>query len=348
LAFEWDEVVPLRDSRCAECGYQLHGLTEPRCPECGTPFSWDDVLAAARSRQNRLIEHWRRHPIIRTLLRTWWLAAFRPRKLWAQFSVHDPPKVGPLMVFVLLQWLVFAFGWRAMASVVDPAMNGLARWQFSRQAQAQPTNPASAGESLAAGTDGPLDADPQVEAEATLDGAEANPSSDDPATIDLAGRRQFRGASRRPQRFVYRWRVRRDYLPFAAIWYLGAFGSFQLFIATKRRFRMRWQQILRVFAHATAFASLCTALWCLLEALVDCTWFFITPPPGVMNEVYLRLWQGMFVLGVGMTWLCLWTGFRCYLKIPYGWAAAPACLLLGYKSAALIMIFWPGWLWPWW
>ena len=23
---------------CAKCGYNLHGLTEPRCPECGTGF----------------------------------------------------------------------------------------------------------------------------------------------------------------------------------------------------------------------------------------------------------------------------------------------------------------------
>lgn len=25
-------------SRCEHCGYNLTGLTEPRCPECGTPF----------------------------------------------------------------------------------------------------------------------------------------------------------------------------------------------------------------------------------------------------------------------------------------------------------------------
>ncbi len=24
--------------RCRQCGYNLRGLTEPRCPECGTPF----------------------------------------------------------------------------------------------------------------------------------------------------------------------------------------------------------------------------------------------------------------------------------------------------------------------
>ena len=28
----------LRSGKCLSCGYNLHGLTEPRCPECGTPF----------------------------------------------------------------------------------------------------------------------------------------------------------------------------------------------------------------------------------------------------------------------------------------------------------------------
>ncbi len=27
------------ENRCTRCGYDLRGLTEPRCPECGTPFS---------------------------------------------------------------------------------------------------------------------------------------------------------------------------------------------------------------------------------------------------------------------------------------------------------------------
>jgi energy-converting hydrogenase Eha subunit E len=32
--------VPRRTDpwRCKECGYLLYGLTDPRCPECGTPF----------------------------------------------------------------------------------------------------------------------------------------------------------------------------------------------------------------------------------------------------------------------------------------------------------------------
>ena len=30
---------PINPSNCANCGYMLRGLTTPRCPECGTPFT---------------------------------------------------------------------------------------------------------------------------------------------------------------------------------------------------------------------------------------------------------------------------------------------------------------------
>jgi hypothetical protein len=38
--------------RCAHCGYILHGLTEPRCPECGTPFEMSKLKEAASSQQD--------------------------------------------------------------------------------------------------------------------------------------------------------------------------------------------------------------------------------------------------------------------------------------------------------
>jgi hypothetical protein len=50
--------VPQRadPSHCGECGYDLHGLREPRCPECGTPFDPKEVVGnggeAPPERQN--------------------------------------------------------------------------------------------------------------------------------------------------------------------------------------------------------------------------------------------------------------------------------------------------------
>lgn len=34
----YKKLTELRSGTCRTCSYALRGLTEPRCPECGTPF----------------------------------------------------------------------------------------------------------------------------------------------------------------------------------------------------------------------------------------------------------------------------------------------------------------------
>jgi len=36
--FRYRRYGHLRAGHCVRCGYNLKGLPEPRCPECGTPF----------------------------------------------------------------------------------------------------------------------------------------------------------------------------------------------------------------------------------------------------------------------------------------------------------------------
>ena len=38
--------LPPAEAECETCGYLLYGLVEPRCPECGTPFDRERLLAA--------------------------------------------------------------------------------------------------------------------------------------------------------------------------------------------------------------------------------------------------------------------------------------------------------------
>jgi hypothetical protein len=44
---------------CPLCEYDLRGLEEPRCPECGYRFDWPDLLDPTRRRHRYLFEH---HP----------------------------------------------------------------------------------------------------------------------------------------------------------------------------------------------------------------------------------------------------------------------------------------------
>src|SRR5690348_5522772 len=49
--------------RCPLCGYELRGLREPMCPECGYRFNWPDLLDPARRFHPWLFEHHQRHNI---------------------------------------------------------------------------------------------------------------------------------------------------------------------------------------------------------------------------------------------------------------------------------------------
>jgi hypothetical protein len=47
--------IPSNRPYCPECAYDLSGAATTRCPECGTPFRWEDVLPAG-SKEKELAE----------------------------------------------------------------------------------------------------------------------------------------------------------------------------------------------------------------------------------------------------------------------------------------------------
>jgi hypothetical protein len=63
-SFVWRETIAERAARlsgsdalvCPTCGYNLTGLTEPRCPECGSRFTLDELLRAQPGRAGAEIE----------------------------------------------------------------------------------------------------------------------------------------------------------------------------------------------------------------------------------------------------------------------------------------------------
>ena len=86
--------------RCPLCEYDLRGLAEARCPECGYAFTWPDVTDPERRLHPYLFEH---HPernawsFRRTLLGT-----LRPRRFWAALRPAQPGRPRRLVLYWVL------------------------------------------------------------------------------------------------------------------------------------------------------------------------------------------------------------------------------------------------------
>ena len=103
------------DVRCPLCDYNLRGLAEPRCPECGFRFEWVDLTDPARRRHPYLFEH---HPernvwsFVRTLL-----AGLRPRRFWTSIHPAQPSRLRRLVAYWLACCLLLAAAYAAHAGL---------------------------------------------------------------------------------------------------------------------------------------------------------------------------------------------------------------------------------------
>jgi len=92
---DWDSVDD--DVVCPMCEYNLRGLAEPRCPECGYPFEWPEILDPNRRLHRHLFEH---HPE----RRTWSFAktltgALLPRPFWRSLHPNQPSHPKRLILY---------------------------------------------------------------------------------------------------------------------------------------------------------------------------------------------------------------------------------------------------------
>jgi hypothetical protein len=105
---DWSALVG--DVPCPLCDYNLRGLSEPRCPECGYTFAWPDLFDPARRRHPYLFEH---HPErnVRSFVRTWLHNLWSPR-FWQSLSPVQQSRPVRLVTYwviaTLLASLVFA------------------------------------------------------------------------------------------------------------------------------------------------------------------------------------------------------------------------------------------------
>ena len=89
---------------CPLCDYDLRGLIDPRCPECGFTFEWADLFDPTRKRHPFLFEHHASRNLWsfrRTLV-----AGLRPHKFWTSLHPTQPSRPGRLALYAFL--VVFA------------------------------------------------------------------------------------------------------------------------------------------------------------------------------------------------------------------------------------------------
>lgn len=112
------------DTPCPICGYNMRGLSEPNCPECGSRFTWNEIFDPTRRIHSYLFEH---HPErnIHSFLRTF-LGALRPTRFWKSLHPNQPLCVRRLWLYFLLILIptigfpiVFTLGSEVALKIVD-------------------------------------------------------------------------------------------------------------------------------------------------------------------------------------------------------------------------------------
>ncbi len=95
---DWPQI--LHEVHCPLCEYNLRGLREPRCPECGYGFEWPDVLNPRRADHAYLFEH-RADRNLWSFRRTI-LACWRPRSFWKLLHPTQRSRPRRLVIYWLL------------------------------------------------------------------------------------------------------------------------------------------------------------------------------------------------------------------------------------------------------
>ncbi|MGE5608371.1 MAG: hypothetical protein ACM359_03900 [Bacillota bacterium] len=97
-AIDWGKVE--EEILCPLCDYNLRGLGEAKCPECGYRFEWADLIDPERRRHPYLFEHHPRHKVW-----AFWktmVGGVRPRRFWTSLKPGQPSHRGWLILYAVL------------------------------------------------------------------------------------------------------------------------------------------------------------------------------------------------------------------------------------------------------
>jgi len=122
-----DLVTPPTDAglRCPQCDYNLTGLSEPRCPECGEAFDWEQVRRAAANPPRIYFERvrgWRKVP---GFFVTWATVLFAPWIFARQIVQRSSAAHAAVFLVVCFASTLLAFffgcGWPTFAAWLTTA-----------------------------------------------------------------------------------------------------------------------------------------------------------------------------------------------------------------------------------
>jgi hypothetical protein len=100
---------------CPLCDYDLRGLHEPRCPECGYQFHWPDLLDPARRLHPFVFEHYPRRNIW-SFRKTSFATSFRPKKFWSSLLPSQPSVPRRLILYWAIHAILLALFFLAFYS----------------------------------------------------------------------------------------------------------------------------------------------------------------------------------------------------------------------------------------
>jgi hypothetical protein len=112
---------------CPLCTYDLRGCVEPRCPECGFQFSWEELTDPSR-RHPYLFEHHLNHRV-RAFFRTLF-ATLAPSRFWTALHPAQPSNLSRLIAYWMLASLPLVLQLAIAQSYVSHLT--LARWGGAR------------------------------------------------------------------------------------------------------------------------------------------------------------------------------------------------------------------------
>ncbi|OQY99088.1 MAG: hypothetical protein B6D36_16640 [Planctomycetes bacterium UTPLA1] len=124
----WDAIT--EEIACPLCEYNLRGLAEPRCPECGYRFGWREMLDPTQRLHPYLFEH---HPErnVWSFFKTF-AGHLRPIRFWRRLHPGQPSHPGRIVVYWLYIAAVFFLSVGTLLACLIPLVraNNTMQWNF--------------------------------------------------------------------------------------------------------------------------------------------------------------------------------------------------------------------------